>query len=119
VALMNLKPFILQEAGDMLKHQEIPVKYQQLNNFIRDDSSTFKTLWIPFYSHFGYADIDKPKMSLWHLLNPEYAGTPYLKEFTELSTGIGNFKNPELYADIVRQVELMRITGIKYVIIPA
>lgn len=119
LSFINISPFVTKVAWDMLNNQPYPDKYLELNELIKKSEKWDKTLWIPFYSHYWYTDIDRPKISLWHILYKAYAWTPYFEEFTDYEIGLKTFKNPILYADIVQNNNLLDVAWINYIIIPA
>lgn len=63
VSFMNLKPLFTKEIDTLFVSRQIPDDYISFQNLITQDGASFRTLWIPSTSRWGYFDMTHSKIS--------------------------------------------------------
>ena len=88
----------------LFKNKTVPIDYQKLNSILSEDSSINRTLWIPYKHRYGEFNGNKPSMQ--YIDFQSYG-------FLNLSKSQSNIIN-----DKDKFKDLLRVFGIKYIIIP-
>lgn len=98
--LFLLRPAILGQLPGTFKKQSVPTEYKQLESYLAQDKTFYRTLWIPNAQLFGYYLNN----------NPEVSARDFFREY-------GQKKLLEKVNSSASQ-QLLNYSGIKYVIIP-
>lgn len=112
ICLINIKPLVLNEFDTLFKPRTMPAEYISFNNFIDNQNSYFRTLWLPVDSRWGTNTNLHPKVGVANIVTATW------KKFTNAT------EYPTLghqFIDIFTYKEmsqLLNLTSIKYIIVP-
>lgn len=98
--LFLLKPAILGQLPGTFRKQSIPAEYKQLESYLTQDKTFYRTLWIPNTQLFGYYSNN----------NPEISGRDFFREYDQNKL-LKKF-------DSLESQQLLNYSGVKYVIVP-
>lgn len=120
--LINTYPIITNQFGTLFESRIKPSEYYILDEMIKKDNDEyFRTLWIPFYSQWGYYDNKHPKIAMWHVMNKSFSNHDQLSPFSKLPISLKTFKDPQLYTSVLNQSfskKLLEDMKVKYIILP-
>ncbi len=98
--LFLIRPAILGQIGGTFQVRDVPKSYIQLDNFLSQDESFFRTLWIPNTMLFGHYTNNHPQIS----------ARDYFKDYNldSLSATVASASSQDI----------LDLASVKYVIIP-
>ncbi len=116
IAFINVKPLYTGEMKRMFVPREIPKDYLVFKDFLFNQESFFRTVWVPVVSRWGFFSNSFPRVSFVDMLNSSWSAvsdysSPKMKRIAK-EEAILNIYNKN-FAD-----ELFDISLLKYIVIP-
>lgn len=111
--LINSKPLITGEIGTLFVPRSVPEDYRILNDYIHEDSSFYRTLWVPTQSRWGSYSNFHPIVSISELVY-KYSETIFSQPIASIEIGK---KITQLISDD-KFSQILNLSKIKYVIVP-
>ncbi len=112
IILIGGYPLLTGDLEGNVKPVQVPAYYQEINSFLKSDSSDFRVLWLPQGVQFQWLNsgID-PQASLWLSPRPVlYYGSPYMSSF--LALVLGTIRSN----DTSHLGKLLSLAKVKYVV---
>lgn len=110
-SLINIKPAITKDLGTLFVQRSIPNDYLILKDFLKNDESNFRVLWVPTYSRWSYFNKERGSMGFVHQIETDW------KELTNLSSH-GDFKFALKESINEGLQEKLLNSSVKYIVIP-
>lgn len=122
-----LRPALFGPLPGLFQAREIPNEYYQLANYLKQQDSFFRTLWVPTRQRYGYQTKIHPAVNSDYYISPGVCNEPFCQLQTNLDSSwlsICNETNRCYVKDLSylkneRTPQLLRDLSVKYIIIPA
>ncbi len=112
--MLNTIPLITGTFATLFTPRTQPEDYKTLNNFLKEDGDTFRTLWVPINSKWGVYTNAKPAISAVEIENniSGFEKTPSYVNYIRPDNSVVNILRQSYTPDILNRY------AIKYIIIP-
>ncbi|MBP8960980.1 hypothetical protein KBG31_02005 [Patescibacteria group bacterium] len=115
MGFLNLKPLFTRQIGTMFVNRIKPTEYELVNNYLIEQNSFARVLWVPSASPWGIFSYNNPRSSLVELFQGEWSSFidlfPDLSQISLQERSIGIFLKPQTK-------QLLSLSGFRYVIVP-
>jgi hypothetical protein len=110
--LWNARPLVTGEIGSLFVAKEQPEGYAKLNRLLDNDSSFYRTLWIPNISRWGLWTSAQPRLSA-----DEMDGIIQRQKTLPIENIMTSASSQAFFISPVAD-KILDLTGIKYVVVP-
>ena len=124
--LFLIKPLILGQLGGTFKAKEVPQEYIILKDFLVNDQSSGRVLWLPVKQRFGFSSQNHPAINSEDYLTDSVCRQPFCSLKMEMPSKWGEkcFPNDRCYVRELsyflnpKTMETLTQMEVKYVVVP-